>query len=390
TVDYQGIEKFYAEAGYRAQAISAAELDLLTRRIAAMEALSRYNALEPAWVSGFWPNPKVLPTAALVNLFSVAGRMTGLPNRTARMKELEQLLRARLDLQGRSLTFAGEEQEDFFWSMISGDVTAVRFVAAVLSDDELFGRFKADAGRLVQGILLRQRKGHWDLTTANAWGRLALQRHKERSEGQPVQGTSSVALTGAQSFEVRWGMDARTSTTFDWPPESATLSLSHAGSGAPWVSLESRAAVPRTGPLSAGYRLEKKIEPVQQRVAGEFHVGDVVRVRIAFTAQAARTWVVIDDPIPAGASILGTGLERDSALLTAGGSVAWNGPTFEERGFGGYRGYFRELPKGDAAVEYVMRLNTVGAFVLPATRMEAMYSPEVFGEIPNAAFAVLP
>jgi hypothetical protein len=37
-----------------------------------------------------------------------------------------------------------------------------------------------------------------------------------------------------------------------------------------------------------------------------------------------------------------------------------------------------------------VRLNNAGTFVLPQTRIEAMYSPEMFGEIPNEAFHVSP
>ena len=51
---------------------------------------------------------------------------------------------------------------------------------------------------------------------------------------------------------------------------------------------------------------------------------------------------------------------------------------------------YREVPKGDFTIEYVTRFNTAGEFALPATRVEAMYSPEMFGELPNAKVTVLP
>ena len=35
-----------------------------------------------------------------------------------------------------------------------------------------------------------------------------------------------------------------------------------------------------------------------------------------------------------------------------------------------------------------MRLNQDGAFALPPTRVEAMYAPESFGEMPNARLVV--
>ncbi len=97
------------------------------------------------------------------------------------------------------------------------------------------------------------------------------------------------------------------------------------------------------------------------------------------------TWVVVDDPLPAGSTALGRGLGGDSTLATQGerkqGTV-W--PAFEERTFTAYRAYFRYVPKGRFIVEYTVRLNNPGAFNLPATRVEAMYAPEMFGEVPNA------
>jgi uncharacterized protein YfaS (alpha-2-macroglobulin family) len=41
-------------------------------------------------------------------------------------------------------------------------------------------------------------------------------------------------------------------------------------------------------------------------------------------------------------------------------------------------------------LEYTLRLNSVGRFALPPTRIEAMYAPESFGELPNAAIDVTP
>ena len=87
----------------------------------------------------------------------------------------------------------------------------------------------------------------------------------------------------------------------------------------------------------------------------------------------------------------GRGLGGDSTLATQGerkqGTV-W--PAFEERTFTAYRAYFRYVPKGRFIVEYTVRLNNPGAFNMPATQVEAMYAPEMFGEVPNAVWAVQP
>lgn len=39
-------------------------------------------------------------------------------------------------------------------------------------------------------------------------------------------------------------------------------------------------------------------------------------------------------------------------------------------------------------MEYTIRLNNVGEFSLPPTRVEALYAPEMFGESPNAKIKV--
>jgi uncharacterized protein YfaS (alpha-2-macroglobulin family) len=40
-------------------------------------------------------------------------------------------------------------------------------------------------------------------------------------------------------------------------------------------------------------------------------------------------------------------------------------------------------------MEYTIRLNNVGSFAVPPSRVEAMYAPEVFGEAPNARVTVV-
>jgi len=102
------------------------------------------------------------------------------------------------------------------------------------------------------------------------------------------------------------------------------------------------------------------------------------------------TWVAITDPIPAGATILGSGLGRDSDIATQGEQRSGQGwPAFEERSFESFRGYYEYLPKGKVTLQYTLRLNNAGEFALPASRVEALYAPEMFGLAPNARVKVV-
>ncbi len=52
--------------------------------------------------------------------------------------------------------------------------------------------------------------------------------------------------------------------------------------------------------------------------------------------------------------------------------------------------FYRYLPKGKVSVEYTVRLNNAGTFALPGSRTEAMYAPELFGELPGSTWTVVP
>jgi len=176
-----------------------------------------------------------------------------------------------------------------------------------------------------------------------------------------------------------------------WAQEGGkeTLVVQHQGTGKPWLTLQSIAAVPLQKPFAAGYQVTRTVTPIEQAVKGRYTRGDVLRVTLEVNASADMTWVVVSDPVPGGATILGTGLGRDSAIASSGEKRAgWAWPAFEERGFEAFRSYYEYVPKGTIKLEYTLRLNNVGEFALPPTRVEAMYAPEMFGEIPNAKLKV--
>ena len=147
------------------------------------------------------------------------------------------------------------------------------------------------------------------------------------------------------------------------------------------------AAVPLTQPLNAGYRMTKKVEVVQARTPGVLTRGDVVRVTIAVEASAERNWVVVSDPVPAGATVIGS-LGGQSAMLAGGETSEGVSPSYVERGKDAWRAYFAWVPRGRFVTSYTMRLNGAGRFGLPASRVEAMYSPAIRAQLPNAPVTV--
>ncbi len=145
--------------------------------------------------------------------------------------------------------------------------------------------------------------------------------------------------------------------------------------------------MPLRAPLFAGYRLTRKVDVVQARHPGTLTRGDVLRVTLSVEASAERNWVVVSDPIPAGATIVGD-LGGQSQMLASGETGSGTQPSYVERGRDAWRGYFAWLPRGTASVSYTLRLNGAGRFSLPPSHVEAMYAPAIEASVPNAPLTV--
>jgi uncharacterized protein YfaS (alpha-2-macroglobulin family) len=353
--------------------------DLALRKTAAIAALARYGKASASMLSSFNIEPALWPTSGLLDLLDVTRHLSPLPPGVPPRADLERLLRARLDASGTTLRFATERNDALWWLMISGDVNAARAVLEVLDSPD----WRADMPRLVRGLLGRLEHGHWNTTVANAWGVLAMEKFSAAFEATPVSGDTQVSY-GDATRSVAWQADqVPAPVELPWVEGTAPLHATHQGSGKPWAIVASRAAVPRSEPVEAGFHIERTVTPVVQKTPGAWHTGNVARVTLTVHAQSDAGWVVVDDPIPAGASVLGSGLSRDSSLLTQGEKrTGWVHPAYEERRFDAFRAYYSFVPAGQWTVEYTLRLNTVGDFNLPPTRVEAMYAPEVNAELP--------
>lgn len=381
----KGLEGFIQGRVVRYSALPTADLAL--RKMAALESLSRYKAGRASHLDSITLEPNLWPTSGVIDWMNVLLRIQDIPAREKRLAEAEQILRARINFQGTTMGFSTERTDFLWWLMVSGDVNVVRSILTLLDRPE----WEGDIPRMVRGAIGRQHIGAWGTTVANAWGVLAMEKFSKKYEAGTVAGMTTAGL-GQVIRSVDWARAPKgESVLLPWPKGEGTLQVVHRGTGKPWATVQSLAAIPLKEPLSTGYVVKKMLAPVQQKSAGRWSRGDVVRVTLEIEAQSDMTWVVVNDPIPAGGMIFGSGLGRDSRILTKGEKregLVW--PAFTERSFEAFRAYYEFVPKGKWTVEYTVRLNNRGAFLLPSTRVEALYAPEMFGEIPNKPFQVDP
>lgn len=359
--------------------------DHTERKLSAIEALARGGKADAAMLAGLKLDPNQSPTSAVIDLLSALSRITDVPERARVITETEQILRVRLTLQGTTMGFSTERSDYWWWMMASPDANAVRAILTLMPHDA----WREDIPRMVRGALARQKNGHWNTTIANVWGVLAMEKFSARFESTPVTERTDAALGGSRHTFDWQAAPQGGQAILAWPAGVNTAQVAQQGTGRPWLTVQSLAAIPLKAPFVAGYRIEKSISAIQRKIPGKWTRGDVLRVKLEVDAQSDMTWVVISDPIPAGATLLGRGLARDSQILGAAEQRAgWTVPVFEERAFDAFRAYYHFVPKGKWSVEYTLWPNNEGTFALPQTRVEAMHSPEMFGERPNERIVV--
>ena len=373
--------------------------DLDVRKLAAIEALSRYGRAQPRMLGSINVVPNPWPTAAVIDWLNILQprrrhpRSRAPPRRgaadPARAPDLrrhdaqvqhrgERLLvvadgqrrrqrgapdprRARRPgLEGRPAAHGRRQPRAPARRRLADDD---RQPLGLARARQVLGEVRVDAGRRhdTWRARLRRRRGAASASaprTVADWSRQAERRRRRGSPGRR---------------------------------RPATLNVAQDGTGKPWLTVQSLAAIPLKAPLRAGYASRAASARSSRRTRRSWSRGDVVRVRLEIDAQSDMTWVVVNDPVPGGATILGSGLGRDSQIATRGekrAGSAW--PAYEERSFEAFRSYYDYLPRGKHVVEYTVRLNNPGRFALPPTRVEAMYAPEIFGELPNAGVEVAP
>lgn len=367
-------------------------------KILLMEVLSKYKKFTTNLLSTARITPNLWKSEAVSAWFQLLKREVSIPNQAAQLKQTENILRSRIHFQGSMMNLQGEQGEIGQWRLFtSSDQETIGVFAVALAEKS----WEQDIGRMARGLIARLRRGHWDTTMANAWGITQLRRFSEKYEREQISGETKVSLG-----DMNESVSAKTSGDFEkillpWPKgsEKNTISLqfSHIGSGKPWIHFETQSAIPVKKSRDMGYQISRKITPVVQNTSGVWHVGDVVNVELTILARSDQPWVVVHDPIPAGATHLGTGLDGSSQILDRApkrsDSVTqiqdW--PTeYEERSNASFIAYAAYLPRGTYRLNYRFRLNAAGEFQLPPSRVEAMYAPENFGEDPHASWKVSP
>jgi alpha-2-macroglobulin len=257
--------------------------------------------------------------------------------------------------------------------------------------------------KVVNGLLANRTAGRWQNTQENVFILVALDRYFNTFESVTPNFVARLWLgdtyvaehqfegrsTDTQSTSVPMGylVDATQDDTQD-------IIVAKEGDGRLYYRLGLRYAPTNLDlePLDMGFTVQRVYEPVDDPADvtrdedGTWHIkaGTRVRVKISLVANTRRYHVALVDPLPAGLEIINPALAVSEDVPTDPSSRQnswWWWPWYEHQNLRDERAeaFTTLLWEGVYTYSYVARATTPGEFVVPPTKAEEMYTPEVFG-----------
>lgn len=284
------------------------------------------------------------------------------------------------------------------------------------------------ASKLAMGLLAVRRGGTWRNTQETAWSLLALDDYRKAQEKVEPDFTAHVFLGEAELFRAAFHGRSLENPKTHVPTaglvagSGAALSFDVEGQGRLFYEARLRYAtrvLPPKG-LDRGFfikktlravsaeGLEEALKIVPEKGTSSFKGGDLILADVIVVTPSPREIVVIDDPLPAGFEAVdvhlattGARYDVDSAEDRSGGDDDDPDNRAAGRSYGS-SSFLREirddrvlffvdhLSAGMFRYRYLARATTNGSFVVPPTKVEEMYTPEVFGRTGSDLIKVSP
>jgi uncharacterized protein YfaS (alpha-2-macroglobulin family) len=389
--------------------------DYLDRATQAMvvDVLASTGAPDPGYMANLFETRKQLPLFARAYLLHALAVGKG-PAES--VKTLASEIASELRISNDA-AYAGENLGDEYAILFDSPVrTSALVLRALLAADP-----KHPLGpQLARGILAERRGGTWRSTQETAYALVALDAYKSAFESTPAQFTAQAWFGDDSILKTVFDGKLRTeraSVAFAKLPQTPGAPLIFQKDGSGILFYEARLAYVRTAlpttPLDAGFfvqkavrdvtppELTKAIESIASTSDARFKAGDLVLADLVVVTPSPRSYVVLEDPLPAGFEAVDTGLATTASWLDVPGTTVTQTEDCDDceserdaRAHGRalnaswYRREVRDnrvlffvdhMPAGMYHYRYLARATTFGTFVVPPTQVEEMYTPETFG-----------
>ncbi|MFK7919544.1 MAG: alpha-2-macroglobulin family protein [Ilumatobacter sp.] len=254
--------------------------------------------------------------------------------------------------------------------------------------------------KVVAGLLGDQTRGRWGNAYENSFILLALNEYFDTFESVDPDFVARAWLgdTYAAESEFRGRSTDTLLTTVPTADLIAAgdvdLVLDKDGAGRLYYRFALRYAPDDLDldPRDEGFVVQRTYEGVDddsevvRRADGTWEIaaGASVRVRVTMVADAQRTHVALIDPLPAGLEPVNPAFATSPTTpADTGGSFSgyWWWQWYQHQNLRDDRAeaFTSFLPGGTYEYSYVARATTPGEFVVPPSRAEEIYAPEVFG-----------
>ena len=374
-----------------------------TTRAYALYVLALLGKPQPAFLERLIGEKESLSLFARTLLLRALHHSHGSP--TARASLLRELLN-KVKVRVSEAHFEDDEGEDGGWIYSStGRTTALILQTLVeLGEDHPLlgpiGRWLVNRQRLTSG-------GRFASTQENFYFFYALASFYSSREGEAAGLAAKISLDRRPLLEERFSPEtseiksARLSLA-ELRPGERPLLIEKTGRGTLYYGARLTYAPRRTAaPRDEGLAVCKRIEPLDSGArAGEgVKAGSLVVVTVEVAVPQESLYVVIDDPLPAGFEAVNTSFltesEEAARRLAEIIEAAEQAPGLWWRGFNHVEIhddrvllFADSLPPGLHTHRYLARALNFGTYLLPGTRAEQMYAPEIFGRSQEALVRV--
>ncbi len=340
-------------------------------------------------------------------------------------KELMRDFEAHLRITNGAATVADNESDGYAPALDSNARTTAMVLRALVAADAKHPM----APRLARGLLGERDGGKWRTTQEAAWALIALDAYRKSAEALVPSFEAHVTLAGDQALDALFRGRSATVQEVKIEPSAflahpgAPLTFRVDGTGELFYEARLRYArkeMPRDV-LDRGFFVRKFVRSVTPdgiadaiatlptQSPDKARAGDLALVDLVVVTPTPRDQVVIDDPLAAGLEPIDSNLatsaaslqvpgeagedadessgDQDDALAAGSGwaSAEYHREMHDDR----VLTFVEHMPAGMYHYRYLARATTLGTFVMPPTKVECMYEPEVFGRTASSHLEVV-
>ncbi len=298
----------------------------------------------------------------------------------------------------------GADENGWWWYQSHARTTAL--VLSTLLEAQ--GQF-ANSEKIVKWLMQERKvRGRWRSTQENVFVFEALDAYFNAYEKDVPDFTATVKVENREILkEIFKGRELKARTqrfalSEFKPGQRLPVEVAKQGTGRLYYGL--RLTYAPLEPVKArdeGFAVSKKITTFKgDTLVKTFEAGKTYKITLKVSTTQERHFVVVDDPLPAGFEVINTAFATESQeqMRQMGRTQEYSG----DDPWGSWWGRFDHteiyddrvllfadvLANGNHEYSYFVRAITAGTFVLPQTKAEEMYAPEVFGWCPDRVVVI--